>query len=717
MKAAVITLHQVCNYGTQLQAYATQEKLKEYFEDVVFIDYVRADTYGIGLMNTFTKGNPLKIPLILPTLLYWRSLFGNFRKNYLKLTEKSYFNEGDFAGFEDCADVYIAGSDQVWNTGWNSGVIPAFYLSFAPDEKPKFAFSSSFGRSFVTDDEVSATKKYINRFDAISMREESGVDILRNRYGYGNATRLIDPTLAMPPSFWRNVAPPSKIKGEYILLYNLNRSSELDKYALELAKRANIPLYRFCTRLDQVLRSGKSLVMPGIFDFVTLVDNAKYVLTDSFHATAFSMIMNTEPICVYPNNYSGRLSEFLKLVESEQRHALDFNDFDVLSRPVDFEKVNKILNIERKEVDRYLSMMKKSAERRRGMEYSKEQTPEVHSALNAESGFEEKPLISVLLPAYNVEKYIAKCIESVIHQTYTNLEIIIVDDCSPDNSGQIAEEYAKKDNRIKVFHHAKNEGLSAVRNKGIENATGEYVTFVDSDDWVEPDYVEYLFGVMRQTGADISTSKYFFTSRYRQQVKEDRVYAITPEDMLCDIFYNRVHVGVCNRLYKKSLFEGKKFRLESATGEGMSFNAQVMPFARSVGVGLRYTYTYNVDNPLSATKNPNVEKQAIGSVETMDYIKDILKSRGERLNKAVEYQYFTTSLYALTHLIRADAQRQYADFYKRLVKYCRKTAFATFGMEISKKQMLKSLLVGLSPALTIKASIIWRYKIGVKQKV
>ena len=84
MKAAVITLHSVANYGTQLQALATQEKLKEYFDDVIFIDYHRPNTYGLKLLKTFTKGNILKTPVILPTLIYWRYIFGKFQKKYIK---------------------------------------------------------------------------------------------------------------------------------------------------------------------------------------------------------------------------------------------------------------------------------------------------------------------------------------------------------------------------------------------------------------------------------------------------------------------------------------------------------------------------------------------------------------------------------------------------------------------------------------------------------
>ena len=355
MKAAIITLHTVCNYGTQLQAFATQEKLKQYFEDVVFVDYRRPDTYGIGLLKTFTKGNIVKIPAILPTLIYWKHIFGVFQKKNLKLTKRKYLSDFDFENFEDVADIYFSGSDQVWNTGWNNGVIPAMYLSFVSDNKPKYAYASSFGKSKLNDDEITASKDLIKRFDKITVREESGLDILKNQYNYQNCERILDPTLVMDASFWRNYATPKKIKEPYILIYNLNRSKEFDEYAEELAKRTGFKLYRFCTRFDQIFRNGKSILIPKIFDFITLVDNAEIVLTDSFHATAFSMNLNTEPICIYPDNYSGRLSEFLKLVNSEQRHAKDYNDFDVVNRHVDFDKVNKILSEERAKVDEYLS--------------------------------------------------------------------------------------------------------------------------------------------------------------------------------------------------------------------------------------------------------------------------------------------------------------------------------------------------------------------------
>lgn len=354
MKAAVVTLHNVCNYGTQLQAYATQEKLKQYFSDVVFIDYRRNDTYGVGLLRTFTRGNPLIIPIILPTLIYWKYLFGKFQKKNLKLSESVYLNESDFINFKDNADIYFSGSDQVWNSEWNKGIIPAYYLSFVPEHKPKYAYASSFGKLELAPNEINESKKFIERYKKISVREESGVTILKQQYGFQKAVRILDPTLSMTPDYWRKVETPNKIKGDYILIYCLKRNIKLDKYAKELSRRTGFKLYRFCTRFDQVFKIGKSIVIPEIFDFVTLIDHAKIVLTDSFHATAFSMNLGTEPICVYPESFSCRLSDFLELVDSKQRHIKSYDDFDVLNRHVDFNHVNKILNAEREKTDQFL---------------------------------------------------------------------------------------------------------------------------------------------------------------------------------------------------------------------------------------------------------------------------------------------------------------------------------------------------------------------------
>lgn len=141
---------------------------------------------------------------------------------------------------------------------------------------------------------------------------------------------------------------------------------------------------------------------------------------------------------------------------------------------------------------------------------------------------ESKLKVSVIVPIYNVEKYLKKCIKSIIGQTYENIEIILVEDGSPDNSSEICDEFAKMDKRIKVIHK-KNEGVSAARNSGLDVATGDYVCFVDGDDYVMPDYVEYMLKLAIDNKTDISLTTEMFGNFQSNQIKEDKIEVWTGE--------------------------------------------------------------------------------------------------------------------------------------------------------------------------------------------
>ena len=112
-----------------------------------------------------------------------------------------------------------------------------------------------------------------------------------------------------------------------------------------------------------------------------------------------------------------------------------------------------------------------------------------------------EPCISVIVPIYKVEPYLRKCVDSILNQTYQNLEVILVDDGSPDNCGAICDEYARKDPRVKVIHK-ENGGMSDARNAGMDSSTGEYITFVDSDDWIEAEHVQSLYSLLQGTSKD-----------------------------------------------------------------------------------------------------------------------------------------------------------------------------------------------------------------------
>lgn len=357
LKVDVITLDAVQNYGSVLQAYATQRFLEKKGCDVTVINYVRDDVRYEKLLDTWSGGNPVKKAVMLPTVRRWRQVFDGFRHENLHLTERQYTSEEDFASYPLTADAYCTGSDQVWNCVWNRGVIPPLYLSFVPADSFKFAFAASFGRDTLPEEEVCLTRGFIKEYACISVRESSGVSILKKQYGYENAVDLIDPTLTVSGEEWRELCAGKKTCEPYILIYNLNRSREFDDYAVSLAGRTGLKLVRICTRYDQFYRPGKSVPIPDLYEFISLIDHASFVLTDSFHATAFSMNMDTEPICVYPKEFGGRIENFLTLTGQLQRHIADFGDFDVVSRPVDFDVVHEKLREERERASAWMDQV------------------------------------------------------------------------------------------------------------------------------------------------------------------------------------------------------------------------------------------------------------------------------------------------------------------------------------------------------------------------
>ena len=169
-------------------------------------------------------------------------------------------------------------------------------------------------------------------------------------------------------------------------------------------------------------------------------------------------------------------------------------------------------------------------------------------------------LISVIIPVYKVEKYLEKCLDSVIGQTYKNLEILVVDDGSPDGSPAICDRYAAKDSRVKVFH-IENSGVSAARNYALERAKGEYLAFVDSDDYAEPDMIEKLYDGLRRTDC-----KAAFCGFYIEENGESRAADVPEHEMIYDIgtylreFYEmRQRLVFWNKLYKAEVFRGLRF--------------------------------------------------------------------------------------------------------------------------------------------------------------
>lgn len=174
---------------------------------------------------------------------------------------------------------------------------------------------------------------------------------------------------------------------------------------------------------------------------------------------------------------------------------------------------------------------------------------------------EALPLISIIVPVYNVKDYLEKCLQSICVQTYKNLEIILIDDGSSDGSGELCDLFAQRDGRIKVIHQT-NAGQSAARNRGLAVAQGEFLGFVDSDDWIEPDMYEFLYHLLKANGADISICSHYIETAVKTRVKHSsgQFSSFSREEAIRTLVEDkRIRNYMWDKLYKRQLFAGIYF--------------------------------------------------------------------------------------------------------------------------------------------------------------
>ena len=197
-------------------------------------------------------------------------------------------------------------------------------------------------------------------------------------------------------------------------------------------------------------------------------------------------------------------------------------------------------------------------------------------------------MISVIVPVYNVEKYIRKCLDSIVNQTYRDLEIILVDDGSTDASGAICDEYAEKDIRIKVIHK-ENGGQSSARNLGLDIATGEYIGFVDSDDTIELETYHLLVSSMQGNDIVICGHNVVYEEKTETCCREES--ALDNAGLWSEVF-GRLNNAVWNKLYRRELLKGIYFDARFAHGEDLLFNLHYLKVARNGCVLNRALYNY-----------------------------------------------------------------------------------------------------------------------------
>ena len=237
--------------------------------------------------------------------------------------------------------------------------------------------------------------------------------------------------------------------------------------------------------------------------------------------------------------------------------------------------------------------------------------------------------VSVVVPIYNVEQYVGKCVDSILNQTYKDYELILVDDGSTDESGKIADEYAKLDDRIVAYHKA-NGGLSDARNYGLDRAGGEYVCFIDSDDWIEDDYLKELVRLMDENQADVAICDYRSNSGDTvicQPDEEDITVesGIEAIDNIWSSLYS-VYVVAWNKMYRKTVFSDIRYTV-GMIHEDEAICADIYCHASKVIRTNKILYNYRVNNSTSIMTSDYSLKR-LDILKAIEIRMDILKKRG-----------------------------------------------------------------------------------------
>jgi len=368
MKIKTITCHNVYNFGASLQAYALMKYLKNLGHEVEIIDYKpyysHFNLWKIG--PRWNKNFMLKLlfyAYVIPkrlTLRKRRQIFDIFTRTQLRLTTKSYITFEELIQDPPIADIYLAGSDQIWNTSHNHGKDPAYYLDFAPENSVRASYAASFGISEISKEDSDFVKSKLIKFDAISVREKSGLKIL-NSLNINNGVVVLDPVFLLTREEWEFFAT-FKSNEKYILVYDQENNALIKKVAKRLSKKTGFKIYAIQS-LYPMSFAHRKISNLGPREFLGLINSCDVLLTNSFHGTAFSIIFQKEFYTFKRENeeVNSRMIDLLSMLNIDERIIDDIEALDKIKK-LDYQiinsKIEEKLNFSKKYIENILQIKK-----------------------------------------------------------------------------------------------------------------------------------------------------------------------------------------------------------------------------------------------------------------------------------------------------------------------------------------------------------------------
>ncbi|WP_416326819.1 polysaccharide pyruvyl transferase family protein [[Eubacterium] hominis] len=336
MKIALITLHDTDNCGSSLQAFALQHYLLSIGHDCEIIDYV----------PSYTKNNGRPIKNFLKKCIYFKDKknqdisFKKFKNSFMKLSDLKYKTFEDLRQRPPIADIYMTGSDQLWNTYFKCGKDDAYYLKFINNVK-KVSYAVSLGRNNYTNEEIKGLIEKTKDYDKITVRELSSMEILKinNRI---DAEHVCDPTLLLERSVYEEIKI-DLLKEPYVFIYLTLESDLLDLTILKIKKIYPNHKIVYYGSFKPHCHCDIHIRTAGPQEFLGLIYNASYVIAGSFHATIFSIIFRKNFI-ILPSKNNERMIQLLEMLDLEKNYITYETDLSFISNNIDYNHIYEILD-------------------------------------------------------------------------------------------------------------------------------------------------------------------------------------------------------------------------------------------------------------------------------------------------------------------------------------------------------------------------------------
>ncbi|WML45813.1 glycosyltransferase [Neobacillus sp. PS3-40] len=302
-----------------------------------------------------------------------------------------------------------------------------------------------------------------------------------------------------------------------------------------------------------------------------------------------------------------------------------------------------------------------------------------------------EPVISIIVPVYNTEQYLKKCIDSILKQTFTNFEIIIVNDGSTDKSGSISDEYATKDNRVKVIHK-RNGGLSSARNAGIKIAKGEFIGFVDGDDYIDVNMYYELYRLCRETESDISICKFEreIKGKLTNKIEAEFNKVMDNQEAMRQLFLGNLYrFSVCNKLFRKTCFDNILFP-EGRIHEDLSTTYKLFSNSnKAVYTNYKgYVYVKRENSILTSKFNEKRLDAFIGWEEILSFMNQNYPKLSREFISCFAYSSVDNIFYILDQVENKEKRGSYLFIIQRLVRKYYKQILKNDSLSIRYKFIL-----------------------------